>query len=133
MVPGLKCVGNTRPLKHFQTAFRKDAPAPSPRAMLTAGLATMSAKSLQSCLILLRPHGLQATRLLCPWYSPGKNMGVGCRSLLQGIFPPQGMNWRLLRLLHLQMCSSPPLHLGSPLATVDILFFLLSKLSFLNT
>ena len=24
------------------------------------------------------PHGLQPTRLLCPWYSPGKNTGVGC-------------------------------------------------------
>ena len=26
----------------------------------------------------LRPHGLQPTRLLCPWDSPGKNTGVGC-------------------------------------------------------
>ena len=23
-------------------------------------------------------HGLQSTRLLCPWDSPGKNTGVGC-------------------------------------------------------
>ena len=60
---------------YFQIAFRKDTPAPSPRAMLTAVLATMSAKSLQSCLILLRPCGLQAARLLCPWDSPDKNMG----------------------------------------------------------
>ena len=28
-------------------------------------------------------------RLLCPWNSPGKNTGVGCHSLLQGIFPTQ--------------------------------------------
>ena len=34
--------------------------------------------------------GLQPTRLLCPWDSPGKNTGVGCRALLQGIFPIQG-------------------------------------------
>ena len=38
----------------------------------------------------LRPCGLQSTRLLCPWAnprgSPGKNSGVGCRALLQGIF-----------------------------------------------
>ena len=27
---------------------------------------------------LLRPHGLQPARLLCPWDSPGKNTGVGC-------------------------------------------------------
>ena len=31
----------------------------------------------------LWPHGLQPTRLLCPWNSPGKNMGVGCHFLLQ--------------------------------------------------
>ena len=24
-----------------------------------------------------------ATKLLCPWDSPGKNIGVGCQSLLQ--------------------------------------------------
>ena len=30
----------------------------------------------------LRPHGLQPTRLLCPWNSPGKNTGVGCHFLL---------------------------------------------------
>ena len=27
-----------------------------------------------------------AARLLCPWDSPGKNTGVGCHFLLQGIF-----------------------------------------------
>ena len=37
-----------------------------------------------------RPHGLQPTRLLCPWDSPGKNTGVRCHALLQGIFPTQG-------------------------------------------
>ena len=31
----------------------------------------------------VRPHGLQHTRLLCPWDSPGKNTGVGCHFLLQ--------------------------------------------------
>ena len=31
--------------------------------------------------------------------SPGKNTGVGCHALLQGIFPSQGSNLRLLRLL----------------------------------
>ena len=31
----------------------------------------------------LRPHGLQRTRLLCPWDSLGKNTGVGCHFLLQ--------------------------------------------------
>ena len=31
----------------------------------------------------VRPHGLQPTRLLCPWDSPGTNIGVGCHFLLQ--------------------------------------------------
>ena len=35
----------------------------------------------------LQPHGLYFTRLLCPWNSPVKNTGVGCHSLLWGIFP----------------------------------------------
>ena len=40
----------------------------------------------------LWPHRLYSTRLLCPWNSPGKNIGVGSHSLLQGIFPYQGLN-----------------------------------------
>ena len=40
----------------------------------------------------LRPHGLQPTRLLCPGDSPGKDTGVGCQALLQGVFPTQGRN-----------------------------------------
>ena len=40
----------------------------------------------------LRPHGLQPVRLLCQWNSPGQNIGVGSCSLLQGVFPIQGLN-----------------------------------------
>ena len=29
-----------------------------------------------------RPHGLQPTKLLCPWGFPGKSTGVGCHCLL---------------------------------------------------
>ena len=47
-------------------------------------------KVTQSCLTL-RPHGLYS-----PWNSPGQNTGVGSLSLLQGIFPTQGLNWGLL-------------------------------------
>ena len=49
------------------------------------------AKSLQSCPTLW-PHGPKPTRLLCPWDSPGKNTGVVCHALLQGIFPTQRSN-----------------------------------------
>ena len=40
--------------------------------------------------------GLQPSRLLCSWDFPGKNTGVGCHFLLQGIFPTQEANSGLL-------------------------------------
>ena len=52
-----------------------------------------------------------APRLLCPRDSPGKNTGVGCHALVQGIFLTQGLNQRLLCLLHRQAGSlqlAPP-------------------------
>ena len=55
----------------------------------------MHIKSLQSCPIL-------CTSMDCspPGYSvwedsPGKNTGVGCHALIQGIFPSQGLNLSL--------------------------------------
>ena len=42
----------------------------------------------------LRLHGLNPTRLLCKWNSPGKNTGVGCHSLLQGNLPDSGIRPR---------------------------------------
>ena len=44
----------------------------------------------------LRPHKREPIRLLCLWNFPGKNTGVGCHFLLQGIFTTQGLNPRLL-------------------------------------
>ena len=41
-----------------------------------------------------------AARLLCPWDFSGKNTGVGCHFLLQGVFPTQGSHLHLLCLLH---------------------------------
>ena len=48
-------------------------------------------KSAQSCPTLRDPMAV-ARRLLCPWDSSGKNTGVGCPALLQGIFPTPGSN-----------------------------------------
>ena len=42
----------------------------------------------------LRPHGLQPTRLLCPWDSPGKNTRVGCHVLLQFLFLGNVETWK---------------------------------------
>ena len=53
----------------------------------------------------LRPHGLQPTRLLCPWNFLGKNTGVGCHSLLPRNFPTQGSNPGLLRCRQILACA----------------------------
>ena len=55
----------------------------------------------------LRPHGLLPSRLLCPRNFSGKNTGVGCHFLLQGICLTQGSSPHLLRLLHWQAGSFP--------------------------
>ena len=57
----------------------------------------------QSCLTLCDPMAW----LLCLWNLPGKNTGVDCHFLLQGIFPTQGLN---PCVLHWQAI----LYLGSP-------------------
>ena len=64
----------------------------------------------------LQPHGLYS-----PWNSPGQNTGVGNLSLLQVIFPTQGLN---PGLLHCRQILSQLSHKGSPrrLAWVDCCF-----------
>ena len=58
----------------------------------------------------LWPYGLYPSRFLCLRDFPGKNTGVGCHLLLQGIFLTQGLN---LSLLYWQSDSFPLSHLGS--------------------
>ena len=57
----------------------------------------MCAQSLQSCLILCNPmdHSLPGSSVHGD--SPGKNTGMGCLFLLQGIFLTQGPNPRLFQ------------------------------------
>ena len=58
----------------------------------------------QSCPTFWNPmvskQSLLPARLLCPGDFPGKNTGMGCHFLLQGIFPIQGSNPLLLCHLH---------------------------------
>ena len=75
--------------------------------------------NLFSCAVLsylvssdsLWPRGLEPTRLLCPWDSPGKKTGVDCYAFLQGIFLTQGLKLDLpycrLILYHLSHQRSP--------------------------
>ena len=71
----------------------------------------MHAKSVQSCLTLCNPKVCSRPGSSVPGDSPGKNAGVGCHALLQGIFLMQGSNPHLLYLLHWQAGSLP---LGPP-------------------
>ena len=48
----------------------------------------------------VRLRGLQPTKTLCPWDSPGKNTAVGCHFLFQGILLTQGLKLHLWCLLH---------------------------------
>ena len=59
----------------------------------------------------VKPYGLHPARLLCPWNSLGKDTGVGCHALFQGIFPTQVLNLCLLGFLHWHCHYC---HLGSP-------------------
>ena len=56
---------------------------------------SMKVKVAQSCLTL-RSHGLYS-----PWNSPGQNTGVSSLSILQGIFPAQGLNTGLPHYRHI--------------------------------
>ena len=74
----------------------------------------------------LQLHGPQSTRLLCLWDSPGKNTGVGCDFLLQGIFSTQGLDPHILCLLHQPTDSLSLCHLeslGLTLSPIVILLF----------
>ena len=62
----------------------------------------------------VHPNGLQPTKLLCPWESPGKNTGVDCHALFQGIFLTQGSNPCLLHILHWQAGALPLTPPGKP-------------------
>ena len=65
------------------------------------------AKSLQSCPIHCDPMDCSPPGFSVHGGFPGKNTGVGCQALLQGIFLIQGSNLSLLLLLHWQVGSLP--------------------------
>ena len=77
------------------------------------------------------PWTQKPARLLCPGDSSGKNTGVGCHALFQGIFLTQEPNLCLLRLLHWQVSLYHQSHLGSPpnAQTQNLAFFYDSLLS----
>jgi len=84
-------------------------------------LLIVTAKSLQLCPTL----GTVGCPIPLSWDSPGKNTGVGCHALLQGIFLTQGSNLPLLHLLHWQVGSLALCYLGSPCVYICIYFCIL--------
>ena len=102
------CIGIRNKLmrKIFWERGSSQLPAPAPFMLyyFTAPLMSISHvehwhKHMHVCSVVsnsLWPHGLQPARLLCPWNFPGKNIGVGCHALFQGIFLTQGLNPCLL-------------------------------------
>ena len=70
------------------------------------------AKLLQSCLTLCNTMDSSQPGSSIPGDSPGKNAGVGCCALLQGIFPTQGSSLHLLCFLYSQVGSLPLAPLG---------------------
>ena len=60
----------------------------------------MPAKLLQLCPTLCDPMNFSPLGSSLHGDSPGRDTGLGCCALLQGIFPTQGSNLSLLWLLH---------------------------------
>ena len=60
-----------------------------------AGPLTLRAQPLSRLQLSVTPW-TGVLRFLCPWDSPGRNTGVGCHALLQGIFCTQGSHPGLL-------------------------------------
>ena len=58
-------------------------------------------------------HPTLCDPLYSPWISAGQNTAVGSHSLLQGIFPTQGLN---SSLPHCRKILYQPSHQGSPIA-----------------
>ena len=83
---------------------------------------------LLSCVWLFETPRTIAARLLCPWDSSGKSPGVGCQSLLQGIFLTQGLNPGLLKLQVDSLLSEPPEKPGKMAARWQVFFSFLSSL-----
>ena len=69
-------------------------PGIKPRFLALQADSLLSELESEICSVVsdsLQPHGLYS-----PWNSPGQNIGVRTFSLLQGIFPTQGLNPGLL-------------------------------------
>ena len=70
----------------------------------------------------LLPYGLQSSRLLCPWDSPGKHSGVGCRPSFRGS-STKGSNMSLWNILHWQADFLPLVPTRKPTFCLVLYYF----------
>ena len=113
--PHLSNEGNFENLCH-ETFIRANWVEESLSLLLEPHRPLMHAKLLQWCPILCKPiMDCSLPGFSLHGDSPGKKTGVGCHVLLQGIFPTQGSNSSLLRLLHWQTGPVTLASLGKPL------------------
>ena len=68
----------------------------------------------------VQPHGLQPTRLPCPWDSPGKNTGVGCHFLLQCMKVKSESE--VAQVVYLKVIQSDPMDCSLPGSSVHGVF-----------
>ena len=98
---------------------------PHPSHLKNSSGSTHACLVAQLCPTLCDPIDcMQPARLLCPWDSSGKNTGVSCHSLLQGIFLTQGANSCLLHcgwiLYHLSHQGSPQISTAAAAAAKSL-------------
>ena len=92
--------------KRYLTSIKKKTHSLLIKSSNNKRLKVLVTQSCPTC----DPMDCSPTRLLCPWNSLGKNTGVSCHFLLQGIFPTQGLN---LGLPHCRQTLYQVSHQGS--------------------
>ena len=99
-----------------------------PISFVTPWTIAHQVSSIQRVVLFATPW-LQLTRLLYPWYFPGKNPGGDCHFLFHGIFPTQGSNLLTcidrLVLYHWATREAPSQAVLSPKPLREDLFLLL--------
>ena len=88
-----ECPNHSKSQTYTASSQKYQLPPTSPPCTvfpLTLGLLLFRCYVMSDSFATPRSTALQD--LLCPWDFPGKNTGVGCHFLLQGIFLTQGSN-----------------------------------------
>ena len=109
------CFGLTSPFKYMGfpggSAIKNPLANAGHSGLMPGSGRSPGASENESESLSLVSDSLQSYGLYNPWNSPGQNIGVGSLSLLQGIFPTQGLN---PDLPHCRQILYQLSHQGSP-------------------